>query len=173
MSDENAENYFKNIKFLIIDEIHTLINSKRGDLLSLNIARLNELASNYTKIGLSATIKDKENVLNFLSQNKQKKIIDIPSLNKPKVEILMSDNRIPWSGHMATYSIRTLYSKIEKAEMSIIFVNTRAQCEFIFQNLWKINKNKLKIAIHHGSLDKNSSCLDVGCGSGATSFVFG
>ena len=98
MSDENAEDYFKNIKFLIIDEIHTLINSKRGDLLSLNIARLNELASNYTKIGLSATIKDKENVLNFLSQNKQKKIIDIPSLNKPKVEILMSDNRIPWSG---------------------------------------------------------------------------
>ena len=154
MSDENAEDYFKNIKFLIIDEIHTLINSKRGDLLSLNIARLNELASNYNKIGLSATIKDKENVLNFLSQNKQKKIIDIPSLNKPKVEILISDNRIPWSGHMATYSIRTLYSKIEKAAMSIIFVNTRAQAELIFHNLWLENKFNLKIAVHHGSLER-------------------
>ena len=154
MSDENAEDYFKNIKFLIIDEIHTLINSKRGDLLSLNIARLNELASNYTKIGLSATIKDKENVLNFLSQNKQKKIIDIPSLNKPKVEILMSDDRIPWSGHMATYSIKTLYTKIEKAEMSIIFVNTRAQAELIFHNLWLENKSNLKIAVHHGSLER-------------------
>ena len=53
----------------------------------------------------------------------------------------MSDNRIPWSGHMATYSIRTLYSKIEKAEMSIIFVNTRAQAELIFHNLWLENKS--------------------------------
>ena len=57
MSYKNAEEYFSNLKYLIIDELHNIIHSKRGDLLSLNIARLNEIAPNHNKIALSATLK--------------------------------------------------------------------------------------------------------------------
>ena len=61
---------------------------------------------------------------------------------------------IPWSGHLATYAVKDIYAEIKSHQCTIIFVNTRAQSEFIFQSLWKINKYNLKIAVHHGSLDK-------------------
>ena len=57
MSYKNAEEYFSNLKYLIIDELHNIIHNKRGDLLTLNIARLNEIAPNHNKIALSATLK--------------------------------------------------------------------------------------------------------------------
>ena len=55
---------------------------------------------------------------------------------------------------MATYAIKNIYNNILKHKSSIIFVNTRAQAEVLFQSLWKINKDKLNIAVHHGSLEK-------------------
>ena len=55
---KNTEEYFSNLKYLIIDELHNIIHSKRGDLLALNIARLNEIVPCHNKIALSATLKD-------------------------------------------------------------------------------------------------------------------
>ena len=49
---------------------------------------------------------------------------------------------------------KNIYNNILKHKSSIIFVNTRAQAEVLFQSLWKINKDKLNIAVHHGSLEK-------------------
>ena len=61
---------------------------------------------------------------------------------------------MPWSGHMATYAISDIYQQIKKSCVTIIFVNTRAQAELIFNKLWHENENFYKIAIHHGSLEK-------------------
>ena len=55
---------------------------------------------------------------------------------------------------MATYAIKEIYKTVLKYNSTIIFVNTRAQAEYLFQSLWKINKKKLSIAVHHGSLEK-------------------
>ncbi len=153
MSETKAEKFFENIEYIIIDEIHSIVNSKRGDLLSLNLARLKKLSKNCNLIGLSATIKKPNEIMNYLSNSKSKKIINVKNLIKPKVKILEFENRIPWSGHMATYAIKEIYNHISKVKQTIIFVNTRAQSEVIFQNLWKENDKNLKIAIHHGSLD--------------------
>ena len=154
MADTKANDYFKSIRYLIIDEIHSLVNSKRGDLLSLNLSRLNTIAPECNRIGLSATIKNKESVLNFLSNKKKTKLINVAETSQPSIEILSSFNRIPWSGHMATYAISDIYQQIKKSCVTIIFVNTRAQAELIFNKLWHENENFYKIAIHHGSLEK-------------------
>ncbi|MDC3024081.1 ligase-associated DNA damage response DEXH box helicase [Alphaproteobacteria bacterium] len=155
MSYENTNKFFSNIKYIIIDELHSLIYSKRGDLLTLNLARLSCMAPNAVKIGLSATIKDTNNALNYFSNSNNKKCIEPRIKKKISIKVLNSNNAVPWSGHMPTYAIKDIYSFINSNKSTIIFVNTRAQCEYLFQNLWKVNKAKLKIAIHHGSLAKN------------------
>ena len=90
MADTKANDYFKSIRYLIIDEIHSLVNSKRGDLLSLNLSRLNTIAPECNRIGLSATIKNKESVLNFLSNKKKTKLINVAETSQPSIEILSS-----------------------------------------------------------------------------------
>ena len=153
MSYDNSNVYFSNIKYIIIDELHSIIHTKRGDLLTLNLARLTSFAPEAIKIALSATIKNTTNTLNYFS-NSKKKCINPKIIKKISIEILNSVNLIPWSGHMATYAIKDIYTYIKTYNSTIIFVNTRAQAEYVFQNLWKINKDNLNIAIHHGSLDR-------------------
>lgn len=153
LSYTNAEEYFKNLRYVIIDEIHALMPSKRGDLLSLALARLKNFAPDMRKIGLSATLPNPEMALEWLSQ-KSGKIVFAPARLAPEIKILQSESRIPWAGHMATYAMPEIYAEIEKARMSVVFVNTRAQAELIFQYLWRINDKNLKIGLHHGSLER-------------------
>ena len=153
-SYENAKEFFHNLKYIIIDEIHTFLDNKRADLLSLNIERLQTFSPNLQRIGLSATLKNKQDAKKWLCRKKPK-IVSYENSVLPKIKILESKERIPWSGHMATYSINEIYKEIMKSKLTIIFVNTRAQAEYMFKNLWLINKKKLKIAVHHGSLEKN------------------
>lgn len=154
LASPDANDYFKFLKFLIIDEIHSLVNSKRGDLLSLNLSRLDTIVPTYRKVGLSATVKNTNSVLSFLSKNKKSITLNVEEKSFPNIEILKTDNRVPWSGHMAGYAIKEIYKKIQNSTMSIIFVNTRAQAELIFNKLWHENEINLKIAVHHGSLEK-------------------
>jgi ATP-dependent Lhr-like helicase len=154
LASPEANDYFKFLKFLIIDEIHSLVNSKRGDLLSLNLSRLETIAPKCKKLGLSATVKNKNSVLAFLSQKNKSITINVQERSSPSIDILKTDIRVPWSGHMASYAIKDIYKKIINSTMSIVFVNTRAQAELVFNKLWHENEKNLKIAIHHGSLEK-------------------
>jgi ATP-dependent Lhr-like helicase len=71
----------------------------------------------------------------------------------PIVDVLDSDARIPWAGHTAKHALPELYQRIKQARLALVFVNTRAQAEMTFQELWRINDDALPIALHHGSLD--------------------
>ena len=151
MSEKNSENFFKNLKFVVVDEIHSLINTKRGELLTLNLTRLNGFSVNQ-KILLSATIEENEDSKKYFCSENIKTIRS--NVNKqPIIKILGEHLDIPWSGHNATYAIRDIY-KIIKTNVSIIYVNTRAQAELLFQSLWAYNSENLRIALHHGSLEK-------------------
>ena len=154
LSNKESKDYFKDLKYLVIDEIHTLVNTKRGDLLSLNLSRINSISPDCKKIGLSATVKNKNAVLKFLTSKKKAKTLNVEETSVPKIDILETNNRVPWSGHMASYAIRDIYQKIKKSSLTIVFVNTRAQAELVFNKLWQENENNLRIAIHHGSLEK-------------------
>ena len=70
----------------------------------------------------------------------------------PQVEVLISEGRVPWAGHTAQHAMADVYEVIKRHRTSLIFVNTRFQAEFAFQELWKLNDEGLPIALHHGSL---------------------
>ena len=152
LSNPLASTFFKDLEFVIIDEIHTFLNNKRGDLLSLNLARLFQIARGAKRIGLSATIKSPSFAMNWLSPNKTD-LIQIKNVVSPNIELFQPDKRIPWSGHTGIHAISEIYKKLLGIGKTIIFVNTRGQAEFVFHELWNNNIKKYKIAIHHGSLD--------------------
>ena len=153
MARTDVINLFKNLKFVIIDELHTFFDSKRGHLLSLNVARLRSIKP-FQVIGLSATLKNTNLAKKYISNNKNTKLVSTQSKVTPEITILNSGNRIPWSGHSPRYALSEIYSEILKFKSSILFVNTRAQAEILFESLWAINNKNKKIAIHHGSLEK-------------------
>ncbi len=157
---KGAERYFKGLKFIIFDELHSLVTSKRGDLLALGLARLRRLAPDLQTIGLSATVAEPDDLRAWLvPQSPAKKrifsrFIQIAEGAKPKLEILQSESRLPWSGHTARYAFPDVYQRIKAHRMTLIFVNTRWQAEMTFSELWRINEDNLPIALHHGSLDR-------------------
>lgn len=71
---------------------------------------------------------------------------------EPIVDVLLSEGRVPWAGHTAQHAMQEVYEVIKKARIALVFVNTRFQAEFAFQELWRLNEDNLPIALHHGSL---------------------
>lgn len=153
LSYEDAGTYFGGLRYIIIDELHAFFDNKRGDLLSLNLARLATLAPRARRIGLSATI-DKPKLARDWLCRRGGRIVTVPQAVAPVIDILQTENRIPWSGHMARHALDEVYAQIASARMSVVFVNTRAQAEFVFQRLWQLNDRNLRIAVHHGSLER-------------------
>jgi len=80
-------------------------------------------------------------------------IVRAPPGAAPVIDVLDSDARIPWSGHTARHAIPEVYEAIKGSKLTLVFVNTRAQAEMTFQELWRVNDDGLPIALHHGSLD--------------------
>ena len=68
------------------------------------------------------------------------------------VDVLISEGKVPWAGHTGQHAIPEVLHAIRNAGLSLIFVNTRWQAEFVFQQLWAINDENLPIGLHHGSL---------------------
>ena len=153
LSYEDAGAYFSGLRFVIIDELHAFFDNKRGDLLSLNLARLATLAPRARRIGLSATIDRPKLARDWLCR-RGGRIVSTAQAVAPVIDILQTENRIPWSGHMARHALDEVYAQIAGARMSVVFVNTRAQAEFVFQRLWQLNDRNLRIAVHHGSLER-------------------
>ncbi|WP_293676270.1 ligase-associated DNA damage response DEXH box helicase [uncultured Phenylobacterium sp.] len=163
---EGARLYFQDLRCVILDEIHTLHASKRGDLLALDLARLQVLAPALRRVGLSATVDDPEVIKNWMASHGRADALPCPlrgggsSIDlvrgppgaEPIVDVLLSEGRVPWSGHTAQHAMAEVYEVIKKARIALVFVNTRFQAEFAFQELWKLNDDGLPIALHHGSL---------------------
>ena len=152
----NARAYFADLKRIIIDEIHALAPQKRGDLLSLGLATLAAWAPNAQRAGLSATVSDEGGLARWLTPQGDTpafaKIVRGGDGPKPQIDILSSAEHIPWSGHSGRHAMGEVYAAIKAARLSLIFVNTRAQAEATFQELWRRNDDGLAIALHHGSL---------------------
>ena len=187
---EGAREYFADLSCVIIDEAHAMWPSKRGDLLALDIARLQTFAPRMRRVGLSATVDDPDLVRRWLGRNPPPEgrgvgeadrggsvpTSTVPSPSgppghlplrgedlsvdlvlgsggaQPVVEVLVSGGRVPWAGHTAQHAMAEVYEIIRQSRTALVFVNTRFQAEFAFQELWKLNDEGLPIALHHGSL---------------------
>ncbi|WP_297691998.1 ligase-associated DNA damage response DEXH box helicase [Phenylobacterium sp.] len=152
---EGARLLFESLRCVILDEIHTLHASKRGDLLALDLARLSTLAPHMRRVGLSATVDDPEVIKRWMAGPAGPGAIELvtgPAGAQPIVDMLLSEGRVPWAGHTAQHAMAEVYEAIKRSKTALVFVNTRFQAEFAFQELWRLNDDALPIALHHGSL---------------------
>jgi ATP-dependent Lhr-like helicase len=157
LASRDAARFFSDLKYVIFDELHSLVTSKRGHLLSLGLARLASLRPGLQTIGLSATVSDPDDLCRWLvpsqDHNQMARLVSVSEGAAPDIGILRTQERIPWAGHSARHAMGEIYKEIEQHGTTLLFVNTRSQAEMLFQELWRNNDSSLPIALHHGSLD--------------------
>ena len=155
LSYTDAPNLFRRLRCVIVDELHAIEENKRGDLLSLALARLHVHAPHCRRVGLSATVADPDRLQRWISPTADGTGVAMVrgrDAAKPDLSILVNEDHLPWSGHMGIFALPKVYDLIQQATTTLVFVNTRAQAEIIFQELWRLNEANLPIALHHGSL---------------------
>jgi len=157
LSHRDAARTFEHLKAVVLDELHAIHNTKRGDLLALDLARLQKLAPGHRRVGLSATVADPAPLQRYLVPQSPGKEVRSALVRGaagavPEIKILASEEYVPWAGHMAIHAMADVMAAIKAAKTSLVFVNTRNQAERTFQELWRINDDNLAIALHHGSL---------------------
>ena len=154
-SYEDAPRMFAGLKRVVVDEIHALAESKRGDQLFLALARLQALCPDLKRVGLSATVEDPAAIAHLLARHPDPCfMIQADPGPAPDIQMLVTDEAPPWSGGGAKYAIPAVLEQVRKHKTTLIFHNTRAQAEIFFHNIWLANDDELPIGIHHGSLDR-------------------
>jgi len=156
LSHEDSAILFSGLSTIVVDEIHAFAPGKRGDLLSLAMARLQKFAPNLRRVGLSATVSDSEAYQGWLAAHADSESVDLV-LGEPGAEadiriMLPEDEKVPWAGHSGRWAAEQVMREIERHKTTLVFCNTRSLAELIFQDLWTINEQQLPIGIHHGSL---------------------
>ncbi len=155
VSYEDAPRIFAGLQRVVVDEIHALAESKRGDQLMLALSRLQTLAPGLRRVGLSATVEDPAAIAAGLARHPDTcEILHADPGPEPDIAMLVTAERPPWSGGGAAYAIPAVLDEVRRHRTTLIFHNTRAQAEIFFHNLWLANDEGLPIGIHHGSLSR-------------------
>lgn len=155
-SYEDAPRIFAGLKRVIVDEIHALAESKRGDQLMLALSRLETLSPGLRRVGLSATVEDPAGLAAQLARHPDPcEIIQADPGPPPDIAMLETDDPPPWAGGGGAYAIPAILDLVRQHKTTLIFHNTRAQAEIFFHNLWLANDDGLPIGIHHGSLSRD------------------
>ena len=157
LSYPDAPKIFAGLSRVIVDEIHALAESKRGDQLMLCLSRLQALCPGLRRVGLSATVEDPDAIGRFLAPHPQPchLIVADPGPD-PDIGMLQTDTPPPWSGGGGRYAIPAILEEVKRHRTTLIFHNTRAQAELFFRDLWMANDESLPIGIHHGSLSREA-----------------
>ncbi|MES2500018.1 MAG: DEAD/DEAH box helicase, partial [Pseudomonadota bacterium] len=155
----DAAETFASLQMVVVDEWHELIGNKRGVQLQLALARLRRWQPALITWGLSATLGNLQHAMDVLIpaannpvliQGKLAKDLLIDTLLPPGIE------RFPWAGHLGLRMLPQVVEQIESSASSLIFTNTRSQCEIWYQALLEARPDWAGlIALHHGSLDRH------------------
>lgn len=152
LSYPEAPAIFGGLRRVVLDELHALAESKRGDQLMLGLARLRRLAPGLRVTGLSATIEDPQALAGFMAGASPVTVLQADPGPDPDIAMLVTAAPAPWAGAAGHYAIPEVLAAVAAARTTIIFINTRAQAELFFQALWAANEANLPIGLHHGSL---------------------
>ena len=138
------EKVFKNIKYILIDEIHYFANSDRGVQLNSLLNRISKYTPNASIIGLSATVGNPKLIAEWINPSKPAEIIQDAGGRKLQYKVL-------------NLSETDLYKVLEQYidKKVLIFANSRKTAEMSYYQIKK-NINMKNIFIHHGSVNKET-----------------
>ncbi|WP_281989188.1 ligase-associated DNA damage response DEXH box helicase [Aquimarina aggregata] len=164
LGSKGYDKTFKDLTAVIIDEWHELLGSKRGVQMELGLSRLKNIAPELRIWGISATIGNleqaKEVLLGHESNAGKNSILIKANINKKiKVQSIIPSQMetFPWRGHLGLHLLEKVIPIIEQSKTTLLFTNTRAQCEIWFQKLLEKHPELAgEIAMHHGSINKET-----------------
>ncbi|MCD2199634.1 DEAD/DEAH box helicase [Halobacterium sp. KA-4] len=161
LTGEKLRNGLADVRHVVVDEVHELAGAKRGAQLSIGMERLVELAGDFQRIGLSATVGDPSEVGAFLTGGRGCEIIEVDVTSKVEFsvrepEVTDSDERLSnelmTSPSMASH-VRAIREIVDEHDSTLIFVNTRQTAEALGSRFKELDAN---IGVHHGSLSKEA-----------------
>jgi ATP-dependent Lhr-like helicase len=155
----------KNLRFVMVDELHELYYNKRGAQLSVALERLEEISMGFQRIGISATIGDAQEAANFLFAGRKHGIIQAPMQKNMDITIEMpvsptadnKDFRLAFGLDAQAYArITRVAELIRDSRAAIVFANTRQAVESLGSKLIVLNRTESfgNVGIHHSSIDK-------------------
>jgi len=164
LASKGYEKLFKSLTAVVVDEWHELLGSKRGVQTELGLSRLKSISPNLRIWGVSATIGNLEQAQDVLlgtDKNFRKDSVLIRAKKKRKVRVSSiipkEMETFPWRGHLGLHLLEDLVPIIKRSKTTLIFTNTRGQCEIWFQKLLEKHPEFAgEIAMHHGSIAKET-----------------
>jgi ATP-dependent Lhr-like helicase len=157
--------HLQSLRWVIIDEVHELADSKRGSQLSLALERVrNLIGKDFQMIGLSATIGTPQKVAQFLvGTNRSVEIIRVPVAKMMRLQVLFpkpTEEDVRLAGKLYTHPevaarLRIIRDYMGKHKSVLLFTNTRSVSE-VLTSRFKVWNIDFPVSIHHGSLAKPS-----------------
>lgn len=155
--------HLENVKYVIIDEVHELVEDKRGVQLTIALERLAERSPAFQRIGLSATVGEPEKVAEFFKLNsivradvarKMALSVECPKLEAEDLEL---SEKLLLSPEVVA-RLRRLKQLVDEHKSVLTFVNTRQTAELLSSRFATLDKEH-KIAVHHSSLSKDTRVI--------------
>ncbi|GGG41359.1 DNA ligase-associated DEXH box helicase [Croceivirga lutea] len=164
LASKNYDKTFANCSAIVVDEWHELLGTKRGVQMELGLSRLKTVCNQLRIWGISATIGNleqaREVLLGPITAEMENSILVKANLKKKisvKSIIPKQMETFPWRGHLGLHLLDEVVPIIKKSKTTLLFTNTRSQCEIWFQKiLEKYPKFAGELAMHHGSIAKET-----------------
>ena len=172
LARENAQEFFADLRCVVVDEWHELLGSKRGVQTQLALARLRRWRPGLLTWGMSATLGDLDAAKRaLLGPRGEGALVEARLKKKLVIDTLIpqTPERFPWAGHLGIKMAQRVVEEIEAHNSTLLFTNTRSQAELWRQHLLRLRPDWAEtVAIHHGSLSQEErEAVELGLKQGA------
>ncbi|WP_281542099.1 ligase-associated DNA damage response DEXH box helicase [Maribacter aestuarii] len=164
LATKGYDKIFKDCNAIVVDEWHELLGTKRGVQMELALSRLTNVSKDLRIWGISATIGNLEQAREVLlgpdTKALENSVMIKANINKKiTVRSIIPDKMetFPWRGHLGLHLLEYVIPIINKSKTTLLFTNTRSQCEIWFQKILEKHPEFAgEIAMHHGSINKDT-----------------
>lgn len=164
LATKGYEKIFGDCSAVVVDEWHELLGTKRGVQMELALSRLRAVSKELRIWGISATIGNleqaKEVLLGTASDSLNNSVLIKANLKKKitvRSIIPKQMETFPWAGHLGLKLMEDIVPIIDSSRTTLLFTNTRSQCEIWFQRILEKHPEYAgDIAMHHSSIKKET-----------------
>ena len=164
LATKGYDKIFKDCSAIIVDEWHEILGTKRGVQMELALSRLKNVSPQLRIWGISATIGNLEQARDVLlgieSKALENSVLIKANINKKitvKSIIPKKMETFPWRGHLGLHLLEEVIPIINNSKTTLLFTNTRSQCEIWFQKILEKHPEYAgEMAMHHGSINKET-----------------